>query len=194
MVGGTLYASLSFVPNWRLLLGYGLYFGFGWLLFLKRELIPRFERFAWTQTLAGLAIFLLVSPAVRILAGGPISRSTLFTLSTLVGGTVVWLLFFGLTGLFLRHFNRPSPAARYVADASFWIYLIHLPLAIWLAGTFSGLALTAWLKIGLVLGITYAVGFLSYDLFVRSTIIGAVLSGRRYPRGFFGARAESVPA
>ena len=46
MVGGTLYASLSFVPNWRLLLGYGMYFGFGWLLYLKRDLVRGFERFA----------------------------------------------------------------------------------------------------------------------------------------------------
>jgi glucan biosynthesis protein C len=193
-VGGTLYASLSFVPNWELLLGYGLYFGFGWLVFLKRELLPRFERFAWTQALAGLAIFLLLGPAVRLVADGPISRSALFTLSTLVGGTVVWLLFFGLTGLFLRHFNRPSPAARYAADASFWIYLIHLPLVIWLAGAFSGLAVLPWLKVLMILGAVYFVGFTTYDLFVRSTAVGAVISGRRYPRVLFGARAESVPA
>jgi peptidoglycan/LPS O-acetylase OafA/YrhL len=188
MVGGTLYASLSFVPNWPLLLGYGLFFAVGWLLYLQREHFLKFERFAWTQTLAGLVILLFFLPAVRELAG-PLPRPTLLFLSTLVNGTVVWLLFFGLTGLFLRHLNRPSPIARYVADASFWIYMIHLPIVIWVAGILSVVAWTPWLKIGVILVVTYLAGFLSYDLFVRSTIIGAVLSGRRYERRFFEVKA-----
>lgn len=188
MVGGTLYASLSFVPNWRLVLGYGMYFGIGWLLYLKRELIPNFERFAWTHVLVALGIFFIVDPALRLglLTGGPVSRFTAFLWSMIAGATMIWLFFFGLTGLFLRHFNRPSPTIRYVVDAAFWIYLVHLPLAIWLPGAFSTLTLPAGIKILMVLAITYVVGFVSYDLFVRSTLLGSTLSGRRYPRVIFG--------
>jgi glucans biosynthesis protein C len=62
----------------------------------------------------------------------------------------------------------------------FWIYLVHLPLAIWLPGQFSTLVLPAGIKI-LMLLVTYVVGFVSYDLFVRSTRLGSTLSGRRYP-------------
>ena len=188
MVGGTLYASLSFVPNWRLLLGYGMYFGIGWLLYLKREQIPNFERFAWTHVLIGLGIFFIFDPALRLglLTGGPVSRFTVLLWSTISGATTVWLFFFGLTGLFLRHFNRPSSTIRYVVDAAFWIYLVHLPLAIWLPGLFSTLVLPAGIKILMVLVVTYVVGFISYDLFVRSTMLGSTLSGRRYPRVIFG--------
>lgn len=189
MVGGTLYASLSFIPNWRLLLGYGMYFGIGWLLYLKREHIPKFERFAWTHVLIGLGIFFILDPAFRLglLTDGPVSRFAVLLWSAITGATMVWLFFFGLTGLFLRHFNRPSPAIRYVVDAAFWIYLVHLPMAIWLPGAFSTLALPAGIKILIVLAITYVVGFVSYDLFVRSTMVGSTLSGRRYPRVIFGA-------
>jgi hypothetical protein len=189
MVGGTLFASLSFVPNWRLLLGYGMYFGIGWLLYLKREQIQNFERFAWTQTLSALAIFFIADPALRLglLTGGPVSRATVLLWSTAAGATMVWLFFFGLTGLFLRHFNRPSSTIRYVVDAAFWIYLVHLPLAIWLPGAFSALVVPAWSKILMVLAVTYLVGFVTYDLFVRSTMLGSTLSGRRYPRVIFGA-------
>ena len=188
MVGGTLYASLSFVPNWRLLLGYGMYFGIGWLLYLKREQIPNFERFAWTHVLIGLGIFFIFDPALRLglLTGGPVSRFTILLWATISGATMVWLFFFGLTGLFLRHFNRPSSTIRYVVDAAFWIYLVHLPLAIWLPGLFSTLVLPPGIKILMVLVITYVVGFVSYDLFVRSTMLGSTLSGRRYPRVIFG--------
>jgi hypothetical protein len=100
---------------------------------------------------------------------------------------MVWLFFFGLTGLFLRHFNHPSAAIRYVVDGAFWIYLVHLPLAIWLPGLFATLLLPAWIKILMVLALTYLVGFVTYDLFVRSTMVGSTLSGRRYPRVIFAA-------
>lgn len=183
LVGGTLYASLSFIPNWRLLLGYGLYFGFGWLLYLKRDLIFSFDRLAWTQTLMGVALFFAVSATVGVLGVGVIPRSTIFFLFVIMGAIVVWLLFFGLTGLYVKYFNRPSPVVRYIVDSSFWIYLFHLPLAIWLPGLFSGLEVWPWIKIIMVLSVTYLLGFATYDLLVRPTIVGSILSGRRYPRG-----------
>jgi hypothetical protein len=166
-----------------------MYFGIGWLLHLKREQIAGFERFAWTHVLIALGIFFILEPALRsgLLTGGSLSRFSILLWSTIAGATTVWLFFFGLTGLFLRHFNRPSPAIRYVVDAAFWIYLVHLPLAIWLPGLFSTLVVPAGIKILMVLAITYVVGFLSYDLFVRSTMVGSTLSGRRYPRVIFGA-------
>ena len=30
-----------------------------------------------------------------------------------------WLLVFGITGLFLRYLDRPSPSVRYLVDASY---------------------------------------------------------------------------
>jgi glucans biosynthesis protein C len=191
MVGGTLYGSLSFVPNGRLLLGYGMYFGIGWLLYLRRDLIRDFERFAWTHAITGLVLFFFAIPAARLLSGGPLTRPTASLLSTMVGATIVWLLFFGLTGLFLRHFNRPSPIVRYVVDASFWIYLIHLPFAIWLPGLISAVDVPALTKIPIVFGVTVLLGFVTYDLFVRSTLIGSTLNGRRYQRALFGTSVGS---
>jgi glucan biosynthesis protein C len=118
-VGGTLYSSLSFVPNWRLLLGYGLYFGFGWLLYLRRDLIHGFDRLAWTQTLMGVALFFVVGATLRLLPVGTIPRPMPFILYMSMQATVVWLLFFGLTGLYIRHLNRPSPVIRYIVDSSY---------------------------------------------------------------------------
>jgi peptidoglycan/LPS O-acetylase OafA/YrhL len=193
MVGGTLYVSLSFIPNLLLLLAYSLYFSFGWLLYLVRDQVRVFTSFAWTQTLLGVAIFVLVGPALRLLVGGPLPRGLVFVVLSIQGAVLVWLFFFGLTGLYLRHFNRGSPGIRYVVDASFWIYLVHLPLTIWLPGLISGLAVPASIKILMVLGITYVFGFATYDLFVRSTVIGFVLCGRRYPRSLFGSASMPAP-
>ena len=34
---------------------------------------------------------------------------------------------YGLIGLFLRYMGKPSPRWRYMADASYWIYIVHGP-------------------------------------------------------------------
>ena len=186
IVGGTLRVSLSFIPNLVLLFAYGLYFTFGWLLYLVRGEIQGFGRLAWTQTLIGVAIFVFGGLVLRLIVGGRPSPALTFVAQTSVGATLVWMFFFGLTGLFLRYCNRPSSVVRYLVDAAFWIYLVHLPLTIWLPGLFSGLTAPAGIKILMVLGITYVVAITTYDLFVRSTVTGFVLSGGRRPRALFG--------
>jgi peptidoglycan/LPS O-acetylase OafA/YrhL len=95
----------------------------------------------------------------------------------------VWMLFFGFTGLFLRYLDRPSRRVRYVVDASYWVYLVHLPCTIWIPGLIVGTDLTVWPRIGIVLIGTTIICFATYALFVRSTWIGKVLNGRRYSRG-----------
>ena len=187
MAGGTLRVSLSFIPNVLLLFAYGVYFTFGWLLYLVRGEIQGFGRpgvdaelsLVWRSTFCA-------GPVLSLIVGGRPPAAITFVAVTSVGATLVWLFFFGLTGLFLRYCNRPSPAVRYLVDASFWIYLVHLPLTIWLPGLFSGLTVPAGIKILMVLGITYALAITTYDLFVRSTVIGFVLSGGRRPRALFG--------
>jgi peptidoglycan/LPS O-acetylase OafA/YrhL len=114
------------------------------------------------------------SPEARII--GAILRSGM-------GAAVVWLLFFGLTGLFLRHLDRPSGAIRYLVDSSYWIYIVHFPFMFWIPGVLSGLAWSPWAKMAIVLSLTSLIGVVSYDLLVRSSAIGAALNGRRYQRG-----------
>jgi peptidoglycan/LPS O-acetylase OafA/YrhL len=188
-VGSTLLASMTFVPSWKLVLGYGFYFAFGTFLYFRRDVIAKFKRLAWTQTLLGVGSYFVVLPILREVLAAEQHRAIYMLLSAFA----VWLYFFGLTGLFLRYLNRPSVIIRYIVDASFWIYLLHLPLVAWLQGLFSKSAAPGGLKILTIIALVYIIGLLSYDLFVRSTSIGAVLSGRRFPRVLFRFGAP-VPA
>ena len=183
-MNGILRTSISFVPDLEVLSAYGLFFGFGWVLYLQRDLLASFDRFAWLQTAAAVLIFLIVDSMIPpdFSAEGTSIISIGMTVSAM-GASVVWLLFFGFTGLFLRYLNRPSAAVRYVVDSSYWIYLVHLPFTIWVPGLLSGLTWSPWAKIAVVFSVTSLFGVITYDLFVRSSIIGAVLNGRRYPRG-----------
>ena len=40
----------------------------------------------------------------------------------------IWTTTFAAIGLALRFLSGFSPVRRYLADASYWLYLIHLPI------------------------------------------------------------------
>ncbi len=45
-------------------------------------------------------------------------------------GLVCWLMLFGIWGLLVRYVRSESRVLRYLADASFWIYLVHIPFLV----------------------------------------------------------------
>ncbi len=182
MPRGNLETSVSFLPVPRVLLIYVLFFGFGWLLYGSRKYLPYLERGAWTQNIAAMALMPVNMWALgKVLS--PDGGRMYLVIAAATTSLRIWGLIFGITGLFLRYFDRPSPRVRYVVDSSYWIYLIHLPFTIWVPGLLSHLALPAMVKFLLVLALCCPVWWASYDLLVRNTFIGKVLNGRRYPRG-----------
>ena len=77
---------------------------------------------------------------------------------------------------------RTRTRRRYVADASYWIYLAHLPVVAALQVVRGRLPLHWSVKFPLILVASLAVLFASYHYLVRPTFIGQFLNGRRYPR------------
>jgi glucan biosynthesis protein C len=93
-----------------------------------------------------------------------------------------WYFNLAPIGLALTRFSNPSPRTRYLADASYWSYIVHLPLVCVLQVWVADWNLHWSLKFPLILSIAFAVLLASYHYLVRYTSIGAVLNGRRYPR------------
>jgi len=181
---GEFATSVSFIPDSKVILAYGVFFWFGWLLFAKRDLLPAFDRAAWTQI--GIALLLLPIYFLSLgatIASLPDTNAITRAMTAVSGALMTWLLVFGITGLFLRYLDKPSPLVRYIVDASYWLYLIHLPFCIWIPGLLTRLAWPAGLKVFLVLAISTPFWWLSYEFCVRNTLIGATLNGRRYPHG-----------
>ena len=95
----------------------------------------------------------------------------------------MWCLVFGCIGAFNSLFDGASPTSRYIADSSYWVYLLHLPvlfqIEVLIADTswgFGGVPKFLFYNI-----VTVIVCFASYHYLVRSTFIGRVLNGRKYP-------------
>ena len=94
-----------------------------------------------------------------------------------------WLMTFGLMGVFAKLLSRQSKTLRYVSDSSYWLYLVHIPLVIYLQYLVRSYEVSPSLKF---LGICVAssvILLLSYQIFVRYTPIGTLLNGKRLKWG-----------
>jgi peptidoglycan/LPS O-acetylase OafA/YrhL len=91
-------------------------------------------------------------------------------------------MLFALLGLFQRYLGGAGTKLRYASDSSYWLYLIHSPVLLFLQ-LFSFRA--PWpgsVKVLLTLLLAVPMLFASYHWLVRPTWLGAWLNGRRYPR------------
>ncbi len=172
----------SLVPNLAAAVAYFSAFGFGWLLHRRVDCLAALRR-NWPANLALAVIFsaaglVITGPAPLIAASTPGLAKAGFAATYALAS---WSWTFALIGLALRFLDRPSAAIRYVADASYWIYLVHLPLIMALQVAVSQLAWPWPLKFAVILGVAFPLMLGSYQLFVRRSFIGAILNGRRIP-------------
>lgn len=94
---------------------------------------------------------------------------------------LMWSLVFGSIGLFRVVFKKPNKIVRYFADASYWLYLIHLPIVLWLQIAFAELPLHWSVKLPAISILTVAIAILIYDIAIRPSPIGKILNGARKP-------------
>ena len=171
------------LPNIPALVIYGGFFVLGWMLSRQRELLSQFARLTpqrWILAGLGIAAILLLGEIERD-PGHPhyVAAHVAYAVSYAL---TMWSLVFLTIGVFQKLCSRPNAFVRYVADSSYWMYLIHLPIVVWLQIAVAELPLHWSLKLTLVSTATIAIALLTYDLFVRSTFIGWVLNGRRRDR------------
>jgi glucan biosynthesis protein C len=174
-------SSTSLFPDAHTFVYFVSFYLVGWLLYSSKHYLNTLKKYDWFCTI--LAIILVVTQGVLIqyadLGLKPNSNSPL-----LIGfsSLIVWLFIFGITGLFIRYGSKHSKRMRYISDASYWVYLIHLPLTALFPLTIYKLSIGAIPKFLLVTTATTIVCFITYHYCVRNTFIGKFLNGRKYPR------------
>ena len=66
--------------------------------------------------------------------------------------------------------------AAYLADASYWLYLVHFPLMVWTPIVLGPLHAPALAKLALVLLISMSAMLAAYELLVRPTPLRAFVA------------------
>jgi hypothetical protein len=172
------------VPNFPGLLAYGLAFLAGWFIHRQQDILDLLS----AQWLPYLAVALACT-VVALTVGGVTPRfkvaemdggaRALYTLAYVLGQ---WCWIFAILGFATRYLQAPSARWRYLADASYWMYLIHLPVVMLLQAWMLSWSVHWSIKLSLVLTITGVVLLASYHVAVRPTFMGVFLNGRKYPR------------
>jgi glucans biosynthesis protein C len=189
MRGAFLEDPPGFLPVPRIVIAYTIPFFFGWLLFRNRDLLETFQRHAWTQVALALALLAAWMIFMAPIQGRPEYWHWVKPLRAAAGSLLLWLVAFGLTGVFLRYFSEEHPSGRYLADGAYWMYLMHMPVVMGFQMALAPLAWPAALKVPIVVAVSFSTLVLSYDVFVRHTWVGVLLNGRRYERRFFPSTA-----
>lgn len=184
--------DMSLIPNLAACVAYGLAFLGGWALHRQPVLLSALTR-RWPLNLA-----------IAIVASGACFHQLGFAPPPLPAGddlatwryafayvTASWAWSLALIGLALRFLNGHSPVRRYLADASYWIYIVHLPLVMAAQVLASRYQSPWWVEYPLVLVVVLAVCLLSYQWLVRHSWIGGWLNGRRVPRAAAPAAATA---
>jgi peptidoglycan/LPS O-acetylase OafA/YrhL len=190
----------SFITNAQAWICFGTAFGAGWLLHRQPDLLRLLERRWLPHLLLAVALVLvsfLLSGVTSSAPGAPklpYSSETLRLVSAVLYAPAIWISTFAFIGLALRFMSGFSPAWRYLADASYWLYLIHIPIVMALQVAVSQLDWPGLLKFAIILAVALPPMLVSYHLLVRFTVLGVVLNGRRAPRAAAPAVGVAGPA
>jgi len=170
LTGRPLFAgeSLTFLPAPTNLLAYGLFFAFGWLLFRQLDLLSELARHWKLHAVTGGVVWLVTEfwPDLR----GSVSQAFL-----------AWSLSLSLFGALVTYASGADPIFQYLAGSSYWLYLAHVPLVMFLQVSWAYWQMPWWLKFPIMNCALLVILLPSYDLLVRETWIGIVLNGRRRP-------------
>lgn len=178
--GGWLPDGQRLFPEPRVLFFYFQFFALGWLIHRSSTagvVLQRKFRPYLGIGLAGLAGVLIVR--IGSLSGTFHESLAVRLLGFAADTASAWFLSLGLIGACLALVKNHHPAIRYVADASYWIYLIHLPIMLFVQIEIHSWHIPIIVKFLATLITTTAIGFATYALFVRHTPIGTLLNGPR---------------
>ncbi len=177
--------STSFIPDLGTFSFYFYFYMVGWLLFKSKSLLNTFKHYDWQFTLIGFVIFTWYF----------ITDTSEFSIYIImvIRSLCCWLFIFGISGLFIRFGSHHSARMRYISDASYWVYLLHLPLTIIIPALIADWDIAASLKFLFVTTTTSIICFVTYHYFVRNTFIGEFLNGRRYSRKIKDIKPQAKP-
>jgi glucans biosynthesis protein C len=171
----------AWIPNPTLLAYYACFFIWGWFLFTWSHL---FEKFAQSYRVSLLvAVIALIITLWQLLSSRNL-RSELEPHNGIVLAltycTYTLAMIVGVIGAAVVHGSLPHGAIKYLVDASYWCYLSHLPIIVWLQILIAQMPVAAVLKLPLVCFVTLAICLLTFDRLVRFTWVGKALNGELF--------------
>jgi fucose 4-O-acetylase-like acetyltransferase len=165
--------STSLIPHFNTFIFYFLFYMFGWLLFKSKHLLDSFMNHDILTIILG-TILMTITYFYKVDMNNEILMVS--------NAVTVWLFSFGTIGLFIRYGSQHSSKMRYISDASYWVYLLHLGFTAIFPGILADFNIPGPIKALIIFTVTTTICFVTYHFLVRATFIGKFLNGRKYTR------------
>ena len=161
---------------------HGIFFIFGFGLYYRPQFLTTL-RTAWVFILLlMLATFSSIVQIASIIGIGDAKspeEARLLSLVILISTSCASVLFcLGLIGLFQRILQRYVKRIRWVADSSYWIYIMHLPVVALTTFYLFRYDLQPEIKFLISCLVTLAIGLITYRYLIRYSPVGWLLNGR----------------
>ena len=130
---------LSFLPEPLIAAYFGVFFAWGWWAHARGDDLAREARQTWLHAAVAAALLAILVPALRRSVAPGAGAPPVLALAASAGFTCTVLA--ALVGACTRWLARSRPAIRFVSDAAFWAYVVHLPVVVLLQ---LGCADLAW--------------------------------------------------
>ncbi len=166
-------------PNTAAIAAFSTAFAFGWWLNRRSDLIDHLASRFW---LYGISAAVGTWWCVNLAGTSPVLVPTSghdHPIYCLLYPLTTWSWAFFLIGSARRFMAGENCAARYLADSSYWVFIVHVPILLVLQYLVKDLPWPAEPKAAVVLTGTFSVALLTYQILVRHTIVGWILNGRR---------------
>ena len=156
---------------------FGLYFALGYQLFQRHEILDRMR--PWSMLLLvgavlGYALLFHSTDGFALTRPKTLQHAMHAALEAYAGlWMTLWCLLAGK-----RWLDKRNATMRWLADASYWTYLVHLPLLFAIQYRLLDVPLHWMAKFAIAVLATFAVSFVSYRLVVRHTLMGRLLNGK----------------
>ncbi|MBC2607308.1 acyltransferase family protein [Pelagicoccus albus] len=172
----------SLIPHLPTYLIYTGCFGLGWLIHRQPERLNELSKLSVVRfiNLLGSIALTLYLVGFESDFGSPYHTQIHMTFAYAYS-VMMWSLVFTTIGLFRLAIRRESKTIRYVADSSYWLYLIHLPVVIWLQIAVAELSWHWAIKLPTITTLAIGISLLLYDLLIRPSFVGKILNGRKKP-------------
>jgi peptidoglycan/LPS O-acetylase OafA/YrhL len=173
------YQPDTMVPDVWLSLYYLCFLAAGWLISTEDGWRTSLERAPGTKLLVGGALMIAGYSTWRDHAPNLPSDLTFARLFVVFAGVAAaWLVISGLWGLSARLFAHPGKRMKQFSDSSYWMYIVHLPILVFIESELARTSLPLLLRWGLAISITALSCVVSYHLLVKDRALGRLLGER----------------
>ena len=173
--------TVTVIPAWHVFLYYAIFFFFGIGYYLSDDQQGKLGS-SW-KILIPLTMLVVFPIALECTTGlfGWKDTSLLkawgYPLNLFSQSLFAWWMALGCIGLFRNCLASERPWIRYFSDASYWLYIAHLPLVVAFQTWIAWKPYNAYVKLFLITGLCVGMLLCTYQLFVRKTWIGRFLNG-----------------